>query len=308
MDARKIGKGGNKTQTTSKMTEAQEHMKPYIKSLAQKELATKDKCILQRNISNLANWLKKAGEYTHKQSAARWIEREYKRQILELGKKNTNYNQNNAAINSIVATTQIQQYPIGLGSIASHIVTSNDLSNNPSNTSSNTPSNSAPFLGFIAPPIGINTQSLTVNHNGYHAPSVGINNIINNGNNTPILSINNIINTANNTSYDDVNNDLGSNIELNCDKDLGSKIKLSSFTKCVNRINAELQTNQFKNSSKTKEGENDNNTQSFIRKLTTPNLNEYKTWTVKQIIKWISSLDNGKYVKFANQLDRTPPI
>eukprot|EP01084_Bolivina_argentea_P058916 107531_1 len=45
-----------------------------------------------------------------------------------------------------------------------------------------------------------------------------------------------------------------------------NKIKLSSFTKCVNRIKAELQTNQFKNSSNTK-GENDNNTQSFIRKL-----------------------------------------
>eukprot|EP01083_Nonionella_stella_P146773 462101_1 len=40
----------------------------------------------------------------------------------------------------------------------------------------------------------------------------------------------------------------------------------------------------------------------FIKKIAIPNVNEYKSWNLEQIMAWIMSLDAGKYVKVSDQL------
>ncbi len=45
-----------------------------------------------------------------------------------------------------------------------------------------------------------------------------------------------------------------------------------------------------------------NDTQAFIHKIAIPNIAEYKQRNLEQIMAWIVSLENGKYVKYAKKL------
>eukprot|EP01084_Bolivina_argentea_P264608 448262_1 len=45
-----------------------------------------------------------------------------------------------------------------------------------------------------------------------------------------------------------------------------------------------------------------NNMQLFVNKISIPNVKEYKTWNLEQIMGWIVSLDDGEYEQYKEQL------
>ena len=72
----------------------------------------------------------------------------------------------------------------------------------------------------------------------------------------------------------------------------------------LNEINAENEINNLQKSILPQFNQYLIEINIYIKSLFTPNLNEYKNWNINKMIKWISLLENGRYIKYLDILKK----